>query len=906
MKLRHQVLIATMLVMVGLFSGCGGGSNGGGGGENPIRTPVSITTTSLPDGYTGEPYDQTLSASGGTAPLSWSSSGFFPGGLVLNPSTGKVSGIVTNDVFGDVSFKVTDSSSPAQSATKIIRMAFHGRLSIYTESVPTAHFNAPYVAIIQSAGFVDSNTWAITAGDLPPGIQLANQSSTQVELVGTPSQAGTYAFSLEVKDNSNPPQTAKRDYTLVVDSALAIITASLNDAVAGMPYNSPLTAVNATTALQWSATGLPSGLVIASSTGTITGTTSSSGNFNVTVTAKDSSSLAQSASRNYFLRVADTLRIHPNVDPFVFIEGYVGQPYNYSLTAFGGLNPLSWSVISGTLPPGLKLLPQYGTFSGTPAEAGVFNFTVKVVDSATPQQSAQKQIQITIHPPELVLLGSLPQRLPLGVEFEGSVAVTGGVAPFQWSLKSGTLPPGLSLDPATGRVSGTPSALGAYSFVVEVTDSASPAQSRSSTYWISVTAPFGRNDTPSNATPIGDGTTFASMSPYSDPADSVSPKPDTDYFRILGVGGTVVKVEIFAQRVWPSNAFDPVLEINDANGIRMNACRLPGATTNTFTSNCLNDDLDPGISLDSQLEVKIPCASTSQQAVYAHVLDWRGDARPDLIYNIVVNGSVSPLTINPVSMPTCALNQSCSVQLAATGGTGTLTWSKSAGNLPPGVAISSGGLISGSPTSTGDYAFTVQVKDSATPAQSATAAYSLKVASPPVLTTSSLPDGYTGVPYEFKLSFTGGTAPYRWSYSNDELTYSFQVDQTGTLRGTPYNLGTAKLGISVTDANGLSAGKIFSLLIHAGPLKFPSTTLLPDGEVGVSYFSFVPQPTGGTPQYSMNLVSGSVPPGTAFLDSGAVIGTPTTSGTYNFVVRVTDSGSPAQTATTSVTLNVVP
>src|SRR6185295_4798306 len=61
--------------------------------------------------------------------------------------------------------------------------------------------------------------------------------------------------------------------------------------------------------------------------------------------------------------------------------GNVGSPYFGALIAFGGVQPQSWSILSGALPPGLTLVPNSGAISGTPTNAGTFNFTARVMDS---------------------------------------------------------------------------------------------------------------------------------------------------------------------------------------------------------------------------------------------------------------------------------------------------------------------------------------------------------------------------------------------------------------------------------------------------------------------------------------------------------------------------------------------
>ena len=135
--------------------------------------------------------------------------------------------------------------------------------------------------------------------------------------------------------------------------------------------------------------------------------------------------------------------------------GTVGQPYSQSVTATGGAAPYSWSVVSGSLPPGLTLSPTgtpSATLSGTPTTQGTFNFTVQVADTASATDTQALSITIAAAPALTVTTTSLPGG-SVGQAYSQSVTATGGTTPYSWSLVSGSLPPGLGLSPT-----GTPSA----------------------------------------------------------------------------------------------------------------------------------------------------------------------------------------------------------------------------------------------------------------------------------------------------------------------------------------------------------------------------------------------------------------------------------------------------------------
>ena len=149
--------------------------------------------------------------------------------------------------------------------------------------------------------------------------------------------------------------------------------------------------------------------------------------------------------------------------------GTVGTAYSTTLQALG-TGALTWAVQSGTLPTSLTL-SSAGVLSGTPTVAQTQVFTVRVTD-ATTALTADQVLSLTIHPSYTAptITTTTLTAATLSVPYTATLATTGGLAPFTWSVSSGTLPAGLTLNATTGVLAGTPSAAGAPSFTVQVTD----------------------------------------------------------------------------------------------------------------------------------------------------------------------------------------------------------------------------------------------------------------------------------------------------------------------------------------------------------------------------------------------------------------------------------------------------
>jgi hypothetical protein len=149
-------------------------------------------------------------------------------------------------------------------------------------------------------------------------------------------------------------------------------------------------------------------------------------------------------------------------------SGTVGIAYNYRITA-AGTTPITWSIISGSLPPGLTLDSNTGTVSGTPMTASTYSFTIRATNSAgTDSRSLSISIIYVSIPPKITTT-TLPSGT-VGKAYSFTLTATGAM-PITWSI-IGSLPPGLALNSNTGLIYGTPTTANTYSFTVRATNSA--------------------------------------------------------------------------------------------------------------------------------------------------------------------------------------------------------------------------------------------------------------------------------------------------------------------------------------------------------------------------------------------------------------------------------------------------
>jgi FG-GAP repeat/Putative Ig domain len=398
-----------------------------------VRCPtITVNPATLPAGTVGAAYSQTLTATDGTAPFTFSFSGSLPPGLTLSQA-GVISGTPT--AAGAFSFTVqallnNTSCTGTRAFTLVIATPSPavvtvedddnngrnaalagvaagaagffagralapsgprcGRFTVVpaTPALPACVIGQPYSLRFSTSDGTSPHNF-IVKGAPPPGLTLDPNGN----LSGTPTATGAYSFSVAVTDARNC--SSERPYTLVVNqsstsatgnpdaapagSALAINPDTLPTGTAGLAYIQTLVASGVAMPVRFSVAGgsLPAGLTLAPS-GSISGTPTAAGTSNFTALVTDR--YGNTAMRDY------TIAVNPpcsklSLSPEKLQEGEIGEAYSHALKADGGTGPFTFALVDGALPAGLMLDPATGSIRGKPQQAATSKFKVRVTDS---------------------------------------------------------------------------------------------------------------------------------------------------------------------------------------------------------------------------------------------------------------------------------------------------------------------------------------------------------------------------------------------------------------------------------------------------------------------------------------------------------------------------------------------
>ena len=498
----------------------GNGATGSRAYSVTINATISVNPATLPAATVGTPYSQIVSATGGTGTYTFSvTAGSLPAGLTLNAATGAITG--TPSSAATSSFTITATDGNGATGSRAYSVTANPAIVVNPATLPGGTVSAAYSQTVSATGGSGSYTFSVSVGTLPAGLTL-NASTGLIS--GTPTTAATSAFTIRAVDGNGAVGT--RAYSVTVNAGMVVGPATLPTATIGSAVfadargdgrhrqlhlqrhgGQPAAGIDAQCGDgrvvrnahcrgnerlhhhrdRWqrchgiarlcvhrqpgagTQPGEPSerhrrrGLLadggrhwrqrqlhLQRYRGRIAGRSDaerhdgcavrecrrrqSTSSFTITATDGGGATVA----RAYTVTISAAIVVSPATVP----GGTVGSPYSQTITSTGGNGTFTYSVSSGSLPAGLTLNASTGLISGTPTTAGTSTFTVTTTDGAG--LTGARSYTVAIVAATLTLDSTTLGNGVVGSPYTQSIVVSGGVAPYVYSIVSGQLPTGVT------------------------------------------------------------------------------------------------------------------------------------------------------------------------------------------------------------------------------------------------------------------------------------------------------------------------------------------------------------------------------------------------------------------------------------------------------------------------------
>jgi CSLREA domain-containing protein len=759
------------------------------------------------------------------APLSGS-------GITLSNISVDFSGNVTADLAANCTatnatftLRVTDNAGAFAEATLTVTVTLNTPPVLsYNNQMVTAGTTPMFLPVTEPSdnGAVSSIT--LQSVTPPVGLTLNVNNVTGEVIVTSATLTGNYTVVIRANDNCAPGAGTFTDAAFTVTVTCPTITlhpANMPNATAHMAYPQTFSASPAGGNYSFTVIGgfLPTGLTL-NSNGSFSGWPTVTGTFNFTVNVSGFGGNCQQSFARMLTVVCPTVTLNPASLP----NAAVNMAYGPVITASPVGGNYSFAVTDGALPTGLTLNSN-GSFSGTPTQAGTFNF--RITGTAASGCSGFRDYQLLVTCPTITL-APLPQAIA-GVLFNTVLSASPAGGSYQFS--SADKPAWLTLA-ANGNVSGTPPTAGAFTFNVNVSGFGTCQQSFTVTLTVGcpalTLAPLPQAaagvlfNVALNASPVGGNYQFSSanlpawlMLATNGNLSGTPPATGTFNFNVnvSGFGSCAQTLAVTLQVICPALSLTPATLPNGVQGTAYHQTLAVPSVGGNYSYAVTTGVLPPGLTLASTGLLSGTPTASGNYAFSVTATGWGGCTKTQS-YNLLITGTCSTITLNPTSLSPGALGTAYTQTLSAAGGVAPYNYSVLTGALPAGLTLNANtGELSGVPTTTGTFIFTVRA--TAQGGCTGQRLYVLSIACGPLtFAPAALPSGTKGAAYSQQLSVSPASSA-TFSLLLGSLPPGFTLSSTGLLSGTTSQAGTYNFTVKAL-AGSCQGTKAYALVISTG------------------------------------------------------------------------------------------